>query len=268
MRRESTTEVYGRSAPDLSAMKSTPALARMLLPIRSMQTTTPLICALALAILAQVPSSQAAVDAGAIRAAAESAVRASAGATAGQLLLQSAPLDPRLRVAACDRPLTAFLTDSGPLRRQTTVGVRCDGSIRWTIYTSVLVETQAPVLVARRALPRDEELTAADFTLETRRVPGLLSAYVTELSALQGQRLRHPLAVDDPLSFDALTPANLIHRGQTVILVAHVGGLEVRVNGVAMADGRASERIRVQNTSSQRIVEGIVRSDTVVEAPL
>lgn len=234
-----------------------------------MRTTTPLICTLTLAALAQSPSSNAAaVDAAAISAAAESVVRASAGAAASQLLLQPAPLDPRLRVAGCDRPLTAFLTDSSPLRHQTTVGVRCDGSIRWTIYTSVLVDSQAPVLVARRALPRDEELTAADFRLETRRVPGLLSAYVTDVATLQGQRLRRPLAVDDALSFDALMPANLIHRGQTVILVAHVGGLEVRVNGVALADGRASERIRVQNTSSQRIVEGIVRSDTVVEAPL
>ena len=40
------------------------------------------------------------------------------------------------------------------------------------------------------------------------------------------------------------------------------------MNGIALADGRASEHIRVQNVSSQRVVEGIVRSDSVVEAPL
>lgn len=208
------------------------------------------------------------VDLAAISAAAENAVRASAGDSAHQLLLQPAELDPRLRISSCDRALTAFLTDTSPLRYQTTVGVRCDGSVRWTIYTSVRVETQAPVLVARKPMQRDDELTATDFKLETRRVPGMLSAYVTDITALKGQRLRRPLAADDPLSFDALAPANLIHRGQTVVLLAHAGGLEVRMNGIALADGRASERIRVQNSSSQRIVEGIVRSDTVVEAPL
>ena len=52
------------------------------------------------------------------------------------------------------------------------------------------------------------------------------------------------------------------------MLLVHDRSLEVRVNGIALADGRASERIRVQNISSQRVVEGIVRSDTVVEAPL
>jgi len=52
------------------------------------------------------------------------------------------------------------------------------------------------------------------------------------------------------------------------VLVAHSGGFEVRVNGVALSDGRASEHIRVQNASSQRVVEGIVRSESEVEAPL
>ena len=116
-----------------------------------MRTTTPLICAVALAILAHLTDAGATtVDPAAISAAAENAVRASAGAAASQLLLQPAALDPRLRVAGCDRALTGFLTDPSPLRYQTTVGVRCEGSVRWTIYTSVRVETQAPVLVARR----------------------------------------------------------------------------------------------------------------------
>jgi flagella basal body P-ring formation protein FlgA len=255
---------------DLSVMKPTAAGGMHVAPIRPMRTPTTIICAIAFAALAAAThaGALAMADSAAITTAAENAVRASAGPAAGQLLLQPSPLDPRLRVAGCDRPLTAFLTDDRALRYQTTVGVRCEGSVRWTIYTTVRVETQAVVLVARRPLQRDDELSAADFKLETRRVPGLLSAYVLDNSALKGQRLRRPLAADDPLSFDALVPANLIHRGQTVVLVAHAGGLEVRMNGVALADGQASERIRVQNTSSQRVVEGIVRSDTEVEAPL
>jgi flagella basal body P-ring formation protein FlgA len=233
-----------------------------------MRTTTPLFVGLALNLLCNTHVQAAAVDPAAISAAAERAVRAAAGGSASQLLLDPAELDPRLRVAGCDRPLSGFLPDPNALHYQTTVGVRCEGSVRWTIYTTVHVETQAPVLVARRALQRDAELGAADFKLETRRVPGLLTAYVTDASALKGQRLRRSLAADDALSFDALEPANLIHRGQTVVLIAHADGFEVRMNGVALADGRASEHIRVQNTSSQRVVEGVVRSDTEVEAPL
>jgi flagella basal body P-ring formation protein FlgA len=239
-----------------------------LAPFRAMQTTTIVLCAVALATLAGSSGAAAMVDPAMISAAAENAVRAQAGAAASLLTLQAAPLDSRLRVAGCDRALTGFLTDSSPLRYQTTVGVRCEGSVRWTIYTSVRVETQAPVLVARRTLARNADISASDFKLETRRVPGMLSAYVTDLTALTGQRLSRPVAADEPLSFEALAPANLIHRGQAVVLLAHSGTLEVRMNGIALADGRASEHIRVQNVSSQRVVEGIVRSDSVVEAPL
>jgi len=233
-----------------------------------MQTTTLVFCAVALAALTRAVGATEMVEPALISAAAENAVRAQAGASAKLLTLQAAPLDPRLRVAACDRPLTGFLTDSSLLRPQTTVGVRCEGSVRWTIYTSVNVESQAPVLVARRALARNAEITAADFQLESRRVPGIISAYVTDASALTGQRLSRPVAAGEPLSLESLAPANLIHRGQQVVLLARSGTLEVRMQGIALADGRASDRIRVQNVSSQRVVEGVVRSDTVVEAPL
>lgn len=233
-----------------------------------MQTTTLVFYALALAALTRPASAADLAEPAMISAAAESAVRAQAGAAAKLLSLQAAPLDARLRVGACDRPLTAFLTDSSLLRAQTTVGVRCEGSVRWTIYTSVSVESQAAVLVARRALARNADISAADFQVQSRRVPGIVSAYVTDAGALTGQRLSRPVAAGEPLSFEALAPANLVHRGQQVVLVAHAGTLEVRMNAIALADGRASERIRVQNVSSQRVVEGVVRSENLVEAPL
>jgi flagella basal body P-ring formation protein FlgA len=238
-------------------------------PSPAMRTTTTLsVCTALLAGSSAGLRAATTIDLTAISAAAENAVRARAGANSDQLILEAQPLDPRLRVSGCDRPLTGFLTDSNALRYQNTVGVRCDGSVRWTVFTGVHVESQTAVLVARRALARDAETAPADFKLETRRVPGLPSAYVTDLAALKGQRLSRPLPVDQPLSFEYLAPANLIHRGQTVVLVAHSGGFEVRVNGVALSDGRASEHIRVQNSSSQRVVEGIVRSESEVEAPL
>lgn len=202
-----------------------------------------------------------------INEAAESEIRSLAGATAGHLSLTVAPIDPRLRLPACDQPLRAFIPD-GQVRAHTTVGVRCEGSVRWTIYTSIGVETDATVLVARYALPRDANLAASDLQLATRRVPGLLDSYLTDAASAAGQRLKRPLGAGEPLTVDALAPALLIHRGQQVVLMARGSGVEVRVAGVALADARASDHIRVQNLSSQRIVEGIVRPDGVIETPL
>jgi flagella basal body P-ring formation protein FlgA len=233
-----------------------------------MRTSTMIFFAVALAMQISRAQAMQIEDPATIGATAQNVVRAQAAAVADSLTLQLAPLDPRLRVPVCDRTLTGFISGGASVRSQTTVAVRCEGSIRWTVYTSVTVQSQSTVLVARRSLMRDTEVTAADFTVENRRVPGLASAYVSDPAALTGQRLGHPIASGDALTVETLAPANLIHRGQQVVLIARAGGFEVRTAGVALSDGRAAERIKVQNQSSQRVVEGIVRSANEVETPL
>jgi flagella basal body P-ring formation protein FlgA len=203
-----------------------------------------------------------------IQLTAERALRHEIPAAGAHVIVHAQSLDPRLRLAECDRPLSATIAGDGQPRAHTTVAVRCDGAMRWTIYVSVSIESEFAVLVASHALARDAEIGAADFELQTRHLPGLTTDYVSAAAALAGQRLRRPLASGEALSLEALTPTNVIHRGQEVTLIAGAGGFQVRVSAIALSDGRLSDRIRVQNLSSQRVVEGIVRSDSVVEVPL
>ena len=48
-------------------------------------------------------------------------------------------------------------------------------------------------------------------------------------------------------------------------LLADAGGISVRMAGRALSDGLMNQRVRVQNLSSGKIVEGIARSEQVVE---
>jgi flagella basal body P-ring formation protein FlgA len=57
----------------------------------------------------------------------------------------------------------------------------------------------------------------------------------------------------------------VVQRGQTVTLIASGGGVSVRMAGRAMNDGLVNQRVRVENLSSGKIVEGIARSEQVVE---
>jgi flagella basal body P-ring formation protein FlgA len=210
-------------------------------------------------------------DIASLQAAAEQAVRREIPQPRpgeGQLIVHAQNLDSRLRLAECDRPLEAAIAGDGQARAHTTVAVRCQGTVHWTIYLSVSVDSEFSVLVARRAMSRDTELAPADFELTPRHLPGLTTDYVTSPAMLGGQRLRQAIASGEALSLAAITPANLIHRGQQVTLIAGTRGFQVRMSAVALSDGRLSDRIRVQNLSSQRVVEGIVRSDSVVEVPL
>ena len=227
--------------------------------------------ACALVLVLAVPAARAAEqDTVAIRLAAESAVRALAAAPdeATRVFIVADPLDPRLRLPACTLPLTAAAVDDGGLRARTVVAVRCTGARGWSLYVPVRVESDLPVLVALRPLPRDATPHIEDFRPERRRVPGLAAQFVADAAGLAGRRLRRPLAAGEVLAVEALAVAPVVHRGEQVMLLARSGTMEIRVAAVALADGRPDEHIRVQNLASQRVIEGVVRGAGLVEVPL
>jgi flagella basal body P-ring formation protein FlgA len=71
----------------------------------------------------------------------------------------------------------------------------------------------------------------------------------------------------------ALTPRSLkqqkiVQRGEQVILVAQAGSMEVRMNGMAMEDATLGDKIKVKNSSSNRVVEGVVQAPGVVQVTM
>ncbi|MCC7462545.1 MAG: flagellar basal body P-ring formation protein FlgA [Gammaproteobacteria bacterium] len=202
-----------------------------------------------------------------VRTTAEMAVRARLG-EASRVYATAAALDARLRLPLCTLPLVAAPAGDGTVRASVPVMVRCAGERPWSLYLVVRVESEVPVLVARCALPRGAVPAAGDFVSEMRRVPGLASHYIGDPAALAGRRMRRPIGAGEALTVDALAIAPLVRRGEQVALVARSGAVEIRVAAVALADGRPEERIRVQNTDSQRVLEGVVRGPGLVEVPL
>jgi flagella basal body P-ring formation protein FlgA len=177
-------------------------------------------------------------------------------------------LDPRLRLPACSQTLSGFISGDGQLRDHTAVGIRCDGTAHWTIYAQVSIGCSVPLLIARHALAQDSAPTASDFDVETRRMPGLYTHYISDPALLAGQRLRRTLAMGEVLTADALLTAPVIHRGDQITVIAQAGGMQIRASAIALSDGRPDDRIRAQNLSSQRVVEGVVRSAGVIEVVL
>ena len=203
-----------------------------------------------------------------IRRVAERTVLSQAASGAGRLSASAAALDPRLQLAACAVPLRGQLAGDGQLREAVSVAVRCEQPVRWTVYVRVAVRAEVPVLVARHLVPQGATLAAADLEQRTQQVEGTGSRYPASLQAIGGVRLRRPLAAGELVSSDMLEQLPLIRRGQQVTLLARSPGLDIRVAAQALADGRADERIRVQNLNSRQIVEGVVRGADLVEVPL
>jgi flagellar basal body P-ring formation protein FlgA len=195
-----------------------------------------------------------------IRAAAELVITSQVQTTAGvQTYAQAGALDSRLRLAACTVPLQGFLPGGVTVSARTTTGVRCASPV-WSVYVPVTVESELPVLVLKAAAARGAQLRPEDVESRRRRMPGFPTAYVADVSALAGRHLKSAAGPGTPLTSDLLVRDIMVKRGQRVTLLAVVGGIEVRAQGEAVADATAAGRVKVQNLSSRKVVEGQVET--------
>jgi flagella basal body P-ring formation protein FlgA len=230
----------------------------------AMTRCLPLLLSIAATAMSNVASASTIQSLDAVREAATTFVRKRLPPSTGTYHVMAGALDPRLRLSACTQPLEAFTSSSNFASAHATVGVRCKAPQTWTVYIPVTIESEAPVLVLRHGAARGAQLSAADVELQVRRLPGVGSRYVADLTSLKGRRLKRSLPAGVPLTPDVLVQEVVVRRGQRVILLAATDHFEIRAQGIALSDGHAAERIRVQNDSSRKIVEGVVESADVV----
>lgn len=176
-----------------------------------------------------------------------------------------ASLDSRLKLARCDQPLQAFTPPNTELKKNLVIGVSCRGSSPWKVYVPVKLTARRQVLVTSRPLSRGATLSAADVRLEEKDITVARGAYLTDVTQLDGKILRRTVPEGRLVTADLLNEEDIIKRGQRVTLLVERSGFMVQMAGTALSNGTINERIRVENNSSQRTVEGIVRSPQLVE---
>jgi flagella basal body P-ring formation protein FlgA len=199
----------------------------------------------------------------AVTHAADAALRRELDANLPGIELIAAPLDPRLRLAACAAPLEASALPPRGAQTRVVVRVSCT-TPTWNLNVLVDIRRKSDVLVLRRAVARGESIGAGDVTVQSRVLPGLASPFVSRIEDLAGRLTRRPIPQGTAVTADALEAALLIHRGQSVTLTASTAGIDVRAPGLAMADASAHQRVRVRNLNSLKIVEGVADTEGVV----
>ena len=180
---------------------------------------------------------------------------------------QAGALDSRLHLAACTSTLQGFLPSGVTVSARTTVGVRCAAPV-WSVYVPVTVESELSILVLKAAAARGAQLRPEDVESRQRRVPGFPTAYLSDVTALGGRHLKSAAGPGAALTTDLFVRDILVKRGQRVTLLAVVGGIEVRAQGESVSDASAAGRVKVQNLSSQKIVEGQVETADCVRISL
>jgi flagella basal body P-ring formation protein FlgA len=204
-------------------------------------------------------------DTAAVRATAEGVVGARLADSAGRVAVQAEPLDPRLRVPACDADLVGELPPVTRESGRVTAEVRCPGSRPWRLYVPVRVSVTKTLLVAAVPLERGKILAASDVILAEREVGALPGGYLTAPEAAVGRVVRRAIPAGAAVAPGSLEIPVLVRRGQPVTLEARSGAIVVQMAGVARADGALGEMIAVENINSRKVLQGVVRNEKSVE---
>jgi len=203
-----------------------------------------------------------------------------------------APMDARVQVQTCDRPLVMDL----PFATRETVRVRCLGSPYWQLYMRLVLKpgvtlAGAPASAPQIAAPAASAAVAAvppkapasvppvmrkvvvakqllrsgtsvqPDMLEEQEVPaqGVDLQAVTSVKDLENGEMVRDMQAGVPLRSHDVRRAILVKQGQVVILtVGQSSGFAISARVEALQDGKMGEQIRLKNPESGRILSGVV----------
>ncbi|MFL1503040.1 flagellar basal body P-ring formation chaperone FlgA [Pseudomonas sp. O64] len=188
--------------------------------------------------------------------------------TPGRYEIQVSQLDPRLRMPMCDKELTATLESPAQPIGRVTVKVRCDGASPWTVFVPAQVKLFRDVVVVTRPLKRTGIIGFEDVALRERDISLISQGYLTSVDQAVGQKLTRPMVTDQVITLVHLEQAEVIRKGDQVVISASSGGLMVKMPGEALSNGGMSEQIRVKNLNSNRVIKAQVTAPGQVEVAL
>lgn len=186
----------------------------------------------------------------------------------GRHEIEISRLDPRLRLPICDKELTTTLESPAQPIGRVTLRVRCDGLSPWTIFVPAQVRLYREVVTAIRPLKRGSVVSEFDVGLAERDVGLLNHGYLTALSQAIGKKLTRPVRADQEFTPVYVEQAEVIRRGDQVVISAKSGTINVRMPGEALSDGALGRQINVRNQRSQRIIKARVTGPGQVEVAM
>ena len=194
----------------------------------------------------------------------ENFVASSINTNADSVSIKVKSLDKRLRLHQCELPLEAFWPPGASGNGHTSVGIRCNDDKPWKIYVSTQIKQFEQVWVTNTAISKGTILNQSHVTLELKEIRHTSSEYFNIDQSPIGLMAKRPLRRGDIVRVMALEKPMAIKRGDRVVVIARINGLEIRTTATAMTAAAEGERIRVRNLSSNKELEGTLHENSIV----
>jgi len=172
----------------------------------------------------------------------------------GNLSVNAANIDPRIKATDCLEPLDTSASSTSSTRSNINVLVECPAD-DWKVYVPVRISASVPMIVSTRQLGRGEIISASDVTTSMIELQRFRKDGFTTYDQVIGAKLKRNVRLGDVVERNDVC---VVCRNEKVTIQAVKGGMTITTQGTALQDGSAGDQVRVKNDKSQRIIEGIV----------
>ncbi|MDG5815408.1 flagellar basal body P-ring formation chaperone FlgA [Chitinispirillales bacterium ANBcel5] len=138
------------------------------------------------------------------------------------------------------------------------------GSRTYRIPVSCFIRVISPVLIAKEPITRGERISTECFTVDTLDITTFAHTPLRRFSQLEGKQAVRTINEGTIIHDRIVRAAPLIMRGDQVQITFTNSRVRVSVLGIAREEGRAGERIWVQNQNTKRVLRAEVTGRGVV----
>ncbi|HIF9107949.1 TPA: flagellar basal body P-ring formation chaperone FlgA [Photobacterium damselae] len=172
----------------------------------------------------------------------------------GELSIEAAQLDSRLRFSHCSEPLETSLSGKQEINNNATVLVRCNHE-NWQVYVPVRVQLLLPRVVASVPLGRGMVLSQNNLAVALIESRFQRGAIYQSPQALFGAKVKRNVKIGEAVQANDIC---MVCRNDKVVISAGQPGLKIITQGTALSDGTLGEQIRVKNNRSNKIISAQV----------
>jgi flagellar basal body P-ring formation protein FlgA len=181
----------------------------------------------------------------------------------GKVTASVGSIDSNVRLTNC-ADMQVFLPSGSRAWGNTSVAVRCNAPVNWTIYIKAKVSVAAPYWIAATALRQGHVLAAQDLMSETGDLTQFAPGLITEQEQAIGRVVSMSMNAGTVLRQEMLKAPSIVQQGQTVMVNSTGKGFSVSAEGQALSNAAEGQIVQVKVASGQ-VIRGLVKADGKIE---
>jgi len=177
-------------------------------------------------------------------------------------------LDSRLNLKPCTSALNIRFTHVDKNMGNTSLTIRCEQPVKWQIHLPVRVNVYDDVLVSKTPLAKGQTIDPSYLIYRKENISRLNQGFFRRTDPLDKLEVKRNLRAQTVLTPAMLKPRLLVKSGQKVTITLDFKGMQIKSSGRALHSASLGQVIKVRNTQTNKVVEGVVSAEGQIRVSL